>query len=66
MIDKQKDWIDTASYEELLRKWRFASLNDQMFSGDTGIYYQKKMKERREIISDKEHTRISKFIGWDK
>jgi hypothetical protein len=60
----QKAWIDSASYEELLRKWRFAPAGEPLFVGDVGEYYSKKMTERR----DEDETAsilASKRIGWD-
>lgn len=64
MTEEQKSWIDNASYEELLRRWRFAPVGDPMFQGAAGDYYQAKMLKKRREIGDKEHTRASKNIGW--
>lgn len=58
------EWIDNASYEELLHKWRFAPISDPFFMGEIGKYYDKVMRRKREEIGDDEHTRISKKIGW--
>ncbi len=65
MTEQQKQWIDNASYEDLLRKWRHTPIGDKMLQSDTGEYYQKVMAEKREKISDSVHTRASKNIGWD-
>ena len=51
MTPEQKKWIDEASYEDLLRKWRFAPAGDPMFQGDTGEYYSKVMNEQRSAES---------------
>ena len=59
-----KDWIDNASYEELLSKWRFAPVGDPFFQGEIGNYYSKKMAEKRKKIDINEHVKISKSIGW--
>lgn len=59
-------WIDNASYEELLRRWRFASFDDTIFHGDTGDYYAKKMKEKQIEVGHDAHVRASKSIGWEK
>ena len=58
------DWINEASYEELLRKWRFAPAGSEFFQGDIGKYYAKIMAERRKEIGNVEHARISKRLGW--
>jgi len=64
MIDtKIKKWIDNASYEELLRKWRFAPIGDPYFQGETGDYYSKVMKEKKQNC---DHVQASKKIGWKK
>lgn len=65
MTPDQKEWIDTASYEELLRKWRYAPVGDPMFQDDTGQYYSKQMAEKRKEIGNDEQVRASKNIGWD-
>lgn len=64
MNDTQKAWIDNASYEQLLSRWRFAPVGDPVFQGDTGDYYAKVMREKKEQVGGAEHVRISKAIGW--
>lgn len=59
-----KEWIDDASYEELLRRWRFAPSGDPFFEGEMGEYYSRKIAERRKEVGEEEHTRVSKKIGW--
>lgn len=67
MIEKsQKEWIDQASYEDLLRRWRFAPSGDPMFRGEAGEYYTKVMAEKRKKIGDAGHTQASKNIGWNR
>ena len=61
--EEMKRWIDTATYEELLSKWRFAVAGDPFFQGEIGAYYAKVMAERRAADPD-EHVRASKAIGW--
>ena len=67
MLDpKMKDWIDNASYEALLGKWRFAAAGSPWFVGDTGTYYAKRMNDLRALPGgDDEHVRSSKHIGWE-
>ncbi len=61
MNEQTKQWIDSASYELLLRKWRFATIGDPMFQGETGEYYAKVMQEKRK---SEDHVQASKNIGW--
>lgn len=56
-----KKWIDNASYEQLLAKWRFAKIGDPYFQGEIGEYYSKVMNEKRKNAN---HTQASKTIGW--
>lgn len=64
MIDlKIKQWIDDASYEELLRKWRFALAGDPYFVGEMGVYYSNIMAQKRMNV---DHVAASKRIGWEK
>ena len=59
-----KKWIDEASYEDLLRKWRNAPAGDKFFFGDMGVYFEDAMKSKRAEVGDAEHTRASRSIGW--
>jgi len=63
-IKKMKQWIDSASYEELLRKWRFEPPGSPWFQGEIGDYYSKHMATKRDEIGNGEHVRASKSIGW--
>lgn len=62
MNEKIKRWIDNTSYQDLLRKWRFAPLGDPMFQGEIGEYYEKVMAEKRKTA---DHVQASKNVGWD-
>lgn len=65
MTEAQRKWIDGASYEQLLRRWRFAPLGDPMFAGDTGDYYGEVMAAKHKNVGDGEHVATSKRIGWE-
>ena len=65
MTDEQQGWIDRATYQEVLGRWRFAPVGDPIFQGDTGKYYGKKMAERKSEVGQGEHVRASKAIGWE-
>lgn len=61
---ENKAYIDSLSYEQLLRCWRLAPIGDDWFQGETGEYWSKRMKELRESGAD--HVGATKNIGWDK
>ncbi|TES92934.1 MAG: hypothetical protein E3J87_03470 [Candidatus Cloacimonadota bacterium] len=62
--DEMKNWIDNASYEQLLSRWRLAPIGDLMFQGEIGDYYGEVMKKKRGEVGNEEHVRASKSIGW--
>jgi hypothetical protein len=64
MTKEQKDWIDNASYEDLLRRWRHAPLGDAFFSGECGDYYKAVFNKKRSETTDGERVAASKRIGW--
>jgi len=59
-----RKWIDNASYEELLRKWRFSPAGSPLFRGEVGEYYKEVMFRKRAEVGDMAHVRASKNIGW--
>jgi hypothetical protein len=61
---EMKDWIDSASYTELLRKWRFGGVGDPFFQGEVGEYYAIVMREKRNKLSDFDRVQASKNLGW--
>jgi hypothetical protein len=61
-----KEWIDKASYESLLKRWRFGESRDPMFHGEVGEYYKKVMGEKRDALPNDERVAASKNVGWDK
>ena len=64
MDEQMKKWIDEASYEQLLERWRFARCGDPFFQGEAGDYYAKVMAEKRQKVGEAEHVRASKSVGW--
>lgn len=66
MTKEQKEWIDNASYQELLYKWRFAPSDNPMFKKDTGEYYSKVLTAKRTEIGATAAVQASKNIGWTK
>ena len=65
MTDEQKKWIDEASYEALLRRWRNAPAGDTIFIDDAGDYYKEAMIKKRNEVGPAAHVTASKKIGWD-
>lgn len=64
MTQEEKDWIDNASYKDLLRRWRFAPAGKTIFQGEVGEYYHKVMGEKKSEIGNAEAVRVSKEIGF--
>ena len=46
--EQMLEWIDNASLEELLYKWRFAEVGSPYFIGEVGEYYSKVMFAKRQ------------------
>ena len=61
MNKQHKTWIDKASYEKMLHRWRFAPAGDEIFQGDTGPYYSRIMREKREKTDP---VAANKNVGW--
>ncbi len=64
MKPEDKQWIDEAPYEDLLRKWRFARVGDPMLQGDTGGYLSKMLTQKRNA-DPAAAVYASKRVGWD-
>ncbi len=66
MTKEQKMWIDTATYQQLLQRWRHSPLGeDSIFTGATGDYYRKVMMKRKSQLTKAEQVAISKAVGWE-
>ncbi len=63
--DEMVQWIDTASYEDLLRKWRFEPAGSPFFSLGVGEYFAVAMEERKKNISFMDGVNASKKVGWE-
>lgn len=66
MDAKMKDWIDKASYTQLLSNWRNAPIGSPFFQGEIGDYYAKIMAQKRKEVGNASHVKASKTIGWNK
>ena len=60
---EMKKWIDSASYEDLLTRWRFSESGNPFFQGDVGTYYIKVMAEKRR--AHKNPSAVSRWVGWN-
>ena len=56
-------WIDNATLEQLLAKWRFAPSGDPMFVGDIGKHFEDVMNRKRKEEPGR-WISASKNIGW--
>ena len=67
MTPEEKAWIDSASYIQLLAKWRFAPVGDRYFCGDKerSDYFIKRMSELRNA-DPAAAVAASKELGWEK
>lgn len=61
LTNANKKHIDSLSYEQLLRHWRFAPIGDPWCQGETGAYWLKRMTE---LGKRTDHVAASKRIGW--
>ena len=64
LTEEKKKYLDSLSFDELLRKWRFEPSGSPLTSGEVGDYFYKIFQEKRAEISPEEFTRISKRVGW--
>jgi hypothetical protein len=62
--EQMKEWIDNASYGELLRKWRFGDMGSPFFAKEVGSYFSARMFALKNEIGNEAHVRASKAIGW--
>ncbi|KKL56644.1 hypothetical protein LCGC14_2243380, partial [marine sediment metagenome] len=63
MTEEQKKWIDGATHEELLHRWRFSPAGDSIFIGVCGEYFSKRLRAKRHV-DPVEHSRLSHLMGW--
>ena len=61
------DWkaeIDAMTFEDMLRKVRFAPLSDPLFRGEVSRYFHQQMRAKRHETPPKERAAISDRIGF--
>lgn len=64
MTDEEKKRMDSMSYREMFRIWRFSPVGNSLLQGESGRYFEKVMTSKRADVGPAEHTRISKELGW--
>lgn len=65
LTEKNKKYIDSLDYEELLSHWRFAPIGDSWFQGETCEYWRKRMADlRSEPGGNDRAVSASKSVGW--
>ena len=62
---EMREWIDNATYEQLLSRWRFAPSGDTMVDGDLGLYYKEVMLRKRFELGPAGATAARKAVGWN-
>ena len=62
---EMKAWIDGATYEQLLRKWRFDPPGSPWFMGEMGDYFAAVMARKGEEIGPEQKVQASKHVDWD-
>lgn len=65
-IEEKLEWIATASYEELLRRWRWEPIGSPWFKGELGPAFRKRMQQLRESMSISECVEVSRRVSWDR
>jgi len=58
-----RKWIDSASYEQLLRRWRSAPAGDPFFRNPLGDYYYEVMDRKKAEVGHSGAVATSKRIG---
>lgn len=57
--------IREASFEEILRLWRFSPIGSPFFEGPVGDLLTARYAAMRSSLSPAEWTALSKSVGWD-
>lgn len=61
MTPEQKQWIDEASYEDLIEKIRSEPVNSPWFKDGTDEYLMGKLKERVESLIEHDSSEYPEF-----
>ena len=61
---EMRQWIDQASYVQLLKRWRFASTISPWTEGNLGQYFKEELFKKKDALSPEEQIAASKAVGW--
>ena len=61
--DEMKQWIDGASYGQLLDRWRSAPAGEPIFQRPMGDYYKEVMDRKKAEVGPGAAVAASKAIG---
>ena len=59
-----RESIDTMSYEDMLRLYRFEPIGSKLFTSDIGAYFMDRFDYLRDTVSLQERVAASKNVGW--
>ncbi len=62
--EEMKQWVDNATYEMLLLKWRDSPFDDPFFWGEMGEYYLQTIIDKRSEVGEEEHKRVLARLSW--
>lgn len=63
LTPENKQHIDSLNYAQLLNNWRNATVGDEWFQGETGVYWQDRMFALKNADPEAA-VQASKNIGW--
>ena len=63
-LQNRKNWIDNATYQELLQVWRFEPIGSDWFQDELGEYFKIKFFKKGEETPNEEMAQASKNVGW--
>lgn len=65
MTREEKEWIDAATYREMLQKSRYDAVENAFFKrADTSQYFQAMLWQKRQVLSQEEAMAINQEVGW--
>lgn len=62
--DRYLNWIYEATYEELLRAWRFAPIESPILQKPYGKLFINQMRKKGDELYSSQKRKISNKVGW--
>lgn len=62
--DQMIEWINNASYLELLTKWRKTTIPSRWFVGRVGDHFTRVFYAKKDATSEADRVAASKQVGW--